>query len=38
MPNRCYMCKAKEETSDHILLHYLKVHMLWQLIFTLIDV
>ena len=37
MLNRCYMCKAKEETNDHILLHCLKARMLWQLIFALFD-
>ena len=32
------MCKEEEETSDHILLHCLKAHILWQLIFVLFDV
>ena len=38
MPNRCYICKEEEETSDHILLHCLKACILWQLIFVLFDV
>ena len=38
MPNRCYVCKEEEETSNHILLHYLKARILWQLIFALFDV
>ncbi|RVW67633.1 hypothetical protein CK203_063058 [Vitis vinifera] len=28
MPNRCYMCKAKAETGDHLLLHCSKVSTL----------
>ncbi|RVW55322.1 hypothetical protein CK203_089055 [Vitis vinifera] len=38
MPNRCYMCKEEEEMSIHILLHCLKAHILWQLIFALFGV
>ena len=39
MPNRCYMCKEEdEETSNHILLHCSKAHILWQLVFALFDV
>ena len=29
IPNRCYLCKEEEETSDHILIHCLKAHLLW---------
>ena len=28
IPNRCYLCKEAEETSDHILIHYLKARLL----------
>lgn len=38
VPNRCYMCKKDEETSDHILLHYTKACNLWQLVFALFGV
>ena len=38
MPNKYHMCKAEEKTSDHILLHCLKAHILWQLIFALFDI
>ena len=38
MPNRYYMCKEEEETSDHILLHCPKACILWQLIFALFGV
>ena len=37
MPNRCYMCKAEKETGDHVLLHCMEAHILWQLIFALFD-
>lgn len=38
IPNRCYMCKEDEETSDYILLHYTKACNLWQLVFVLFGV
>ena len=38
MPNRCYMCKAEEETGDNILLHCPKSSILWQLVFALFHV
>ena len=38
MPNRCYLCKEKEETSDHLILFCKKVTMLWSLIFSLFGV
>ena len=37
MPNRCYLCKKKEETSDHLILFCKKATMLWSLIFSLFD-
>lgn len=38
IPNRCYMCKVEEETSDHFLLHCSKSHILWLLIYALSGV
>lgn len=37
MLNRCYMHKEEEETIDYILLHCLKVVILWQLICALFE-
>ena len=38
MPNKCYLCKEKEETSDHLNLFCKKATMLWILIFSLFSV
>ena len=38
IPNRCYLCKIEDETSDHILIHCLKARLLWQLIFALFGI
>ena len=38
MPNRCYLCKEKEKTSDHLILFCKKATMLWSLIFSLFGV
>ena len=38
LPNRCYLCKMEEETSDHLLLFCKKATMLWRLLFSLFDV
>ena len=38
MPNRCYLCKEKEETIDHLILFFKKARMLWNLIFSLFSV
>ena len=38
MLNRCYLCKEKEETSDHLFLFCKKATMLWSLIFSLFGV
>ena len=38
IPNKCYMCKEDEETSDYILLHCIKARNLWQLVFALFGV
>ena len=37
-PNRCCLCKEKEETSDHLILFCKKATMLWSLIFSLFGV
>ena len=34
IPNRCYLYKEEEETSDHIFIHCSKACLLWQLIFA----
>ena len=38
LPNRCYLCKMEEETSDHLLLFCKKATLLWSLLFSLFDV
>ena len=38
MPNRRYLCKEKEETSDHLILFCKKATMLWSLIFSFFGV
>ena len=38
MPNRCYLCKVEEETSDHLIIFCKKATMLWSLLFSLFDV
>ena len=38
MPNRCYLRKVEEETSDHLILFCKKASMLWSLVFSLFDV
>ncbi|RVX20225.1 Transposon TX1 uncharacterized 149 kDa protein [Vitis vinifera] len=38
IPNRCFLCKHKEETTDHLLLFCEKARMLWLLIFSLFGV
>ena len=38
MSNRCYLCKEKEETSDHLILFCKKATMLWSLIFSILGV
>ncbi|RVW67639.1 putative ribonuclease H protein [Vitis vinifera] len=38
IPNRCFLCKYKEETTDHLLLFCEKARMLWLLIFSLFGV
>ena len=36
--NRCFLCCAKEETINHILIHCSKVRVLWELVFALFGV
>ena len=38
LPNKCYLCKGEEESTNHILLHCPKAIMLWHLIFSIFDV
>ena len=38
IPNRCFLCKYEEETTDHLLLFCEKARMLWLLIFPLFGV
>ena len=38
IPNRCYLFKIEDGTSDHILIHCLKARLLWQLIFALFGI
>ena len=36
--NRCFLCCAKEESIDHILIHCTKARVLWGLLFALFEV
>ena len=38
MLNRCYLCKKKEETSNHLIPLCKKATVLWSLIFFLFSV
>ena len=38
LPKNYYICKGEEESTNHILLHCLKVSMLWHLILAIFDV
>ncbi|RVW89084.1 LINE-1 retrotransposable element ORF2 protein [Vitis vinifera] len=38
IPNRCFLCKQDEETTDHLLMFCEKAKMLWLLIFSLFGV
>ena len=33
LPNRCFLCKSEEESTNHLFLHCPKAAMIWQLIF-----
>ena len=36
--NGCYMCKREEDSVDHILFHYARTKILWQLVFSLFGI
>ena len=38
LPSRCFLCKVEEESTNHVLIHYPKVAMIWHLIFALFGV
>ena len=38
LPNKCYLCKGEEESTNHIFLHCPKASMLWHLILAIFDV
>ncbi|KAL6322502.1 hypothetical protein AAG906_009802 [Vitis piasezkii] len=38
LANRCFLCLSEEETVDHLLLHYVKTRVLWNLLFSLFGV
>ena len=38
MSNRCYLCKEKEETSNHLIPLCKKATVLWSLIFSILGV
>ena len=38
LANRCFLCHEKEEIINHLLLHYTKTRVLWNLFFTLVGV
>ena len=35
LANMCFLCEEKEETTDHLLLHYIRTRILWELFFLL---
>ena len=37
LANRCYLCEEKEETMEHLLVHYQQVRMLWELSFAMVG-
>ena len=36
--NRCFLCHVEEESIDHLLVHYVKIRVLWELFFALFRV
>ena len=36
--NRCFFCNEEEETFDHILVHYSKARILWDMMLALVRV
>ena len=37
LANRCFLCEEKEEAVDHLLLHWSKVRMLWDLLLAIVG-
>ena len=35
--NRCFLCEEEEETIDHLLIHFLRAKMLWNLFLAIMD-
>ena len=35
--NGCHLCNVKEESANHVTLHYAKMRTLWPLLFYLFD-
>lgn len=38
LPNRCYLCVMEEETVEHLLIHFSKTQILWNLILALFGI
>ena len=38
LADRCFFCLAKEESTNHILIHCMKTRVLWELLFALFGV
>ena len=38
LANKCFLCLSEVETMDHLLLHYVKTRVLWNLLFSLFGV
>ena len=37
LANICYLCEEEEETLNHLLVHYPKDRMLWELILAIVG-
>ena len=37
LANRCFLCEEKEEDINHLLLHYNKAKMLWDLVLSIVG-
>ena len=38
MTNKCFPCHEEEKSVDHILIHYDKIYVVWNLLFFLFGV
>ena len=38
LANRCFLCGEGEETANHLLIHFLKARILWELLLAIFDV